>query len=128
MKQFLTFQSDGYWVDGKSNRKVKLPEVNFHELCQRELDALASIAIDRINKNPAIPDVKIKYKKTGMAKIARKLSALSHPNQQEQEFVSLFGIEKFEKKGIFQKIRILRGFHEFKYKHKPAFPNLFLMN
>lgn len=97
IKQFLTFQSDGYWVDGKSNRKVKLPEVNFHELCQRELDALASIAIDRINKNPAIPDVKIKYKKTGMAKIARKLSALSHHNQQEQEFVSLFGIEKFEK-------------------------------
>ena len=97
---FVTFQSDGFWVDRKSNRKVKLPDVHFHELCPRELETLANIAIDRINNHPDIPDVKMKLKTKPLhTKIARKLSSLRNANQNDdKEFVSLFGIKRVRKK------------------------------
>ena len=90
-KYFFVFQSDGFWVDSRNNRRVKLSGVHFHELCQRELDFLAMIALETIDSNSEIPPVKIKIKKGNMTKLARKLSALSSSNE-EKEFISLFGI------------------------------------
>ena len=68
---FFFSQVEGYWLDATSITKsfVKLPNTTFGELCPKELETLARMAIERLKKHKEIPTKDlIKYQFTTSTK------------------------------------------------------------